>query len=1489
MTRLSQLALALALICSPHSAIAANVNLTGKWTGTATGAGPNIETGTFQVSASVTQTANALTLTVVFTGPGDVAIMSTQTAQINGTSISFGGGSDVDDIQVTGTISSNGMSGTGQSVMDTETFNGSFTLVGSHLSGSATGSEGDTLTWSLDGTSQPPPEPGKDLGSDCPGSCTVGNPVDVGTGNKFEQVADYETAGQNKLSFTRYYNSRGTFGPSTLATTLGKNWSSTYDRYLMIVSASSISVERADGQILGFNLNGGRWTSDSDVDLELTQSGSTWTLKDSSETVEIYSTVSTTEAKLTSITARNGFTETLQYNSSGQLESVTDSFNRRLNFTYQKGLLQTVSTPDGLVLTYNYTSSGVTPGVLDRLASVMYSTSPQTRQTYLYENVSLPFALTGITDENGNRYATWAYDVAGRATSSQHGKGIDLTTVAYDDSTGNRTVTNALGVSEIYKFKTLQGVPKITEIDRKATSTTSSATRFFTYDTNGYTASQTDWNGNKTSYVNDVHGQPTTITEPTRTTTISYDPTFVHLPHQIVTTGLTTTFGYDGSGNLLTRTETDTTTQSVPYATKGTTRIWKYTWQNGLIASVQTPRTDVKALTSFTYDSSGALTQMTNALSQKTEITQHTGGGLPLTIVDPNNVTTMLAYDGRLHLHTATVKTAIANLTTTYNYDPAGNLTSVQLPDGSRLTNSYDGAHRLTRVSDLFNQSIAYTLDALGDQKLINISDSTNTVKRKHSGVFDALGRILRDIGSVNQTTVHTYDNNGNALTITDPLTNKTAQAFDALNRLNKVTDPAPGGITNITFDTHDRPLTVTAPNGAKTSYVYDGFGDVIQKTSPDTGATVYHYDLDGNLAQSHDATGAVANYSYDALGRVLSTTYPSDSAENVTYTYDQTGHGFGIGRLTSVTDAAGALSRSYDERGNLLSETRTRGTVTLKSSYNYDAASRVASITYPSRWLIAYTRDAMGRVTGVTAKKPGGTAIAVASNVTYEPFGPVTGMKFGNGVTEAGTFDLDYRLQTLTDTGTTALLHLTYGYDADSNVKTIADAVAPANSQTLGYDPLSRLNSATGGYGSVVYTYDQVGNRLTEKRGTVTTNYGYKANTDLLETLTIGTTTTEIFGYSAAGNINNFNPGIMGAGSSPITGLKYNQANRLATVLAGTSTVAAYTYDASGQRIVKATGMTTLYEYDRNGHLLEEASGNGVAQVDYVYLDGMPVATVAPATGKLYFIHNDRLGTPLLATDSSQAIAWQTTYQPFGTTGTVSGLITQNLRLPGQQFDAETGFSHNGFREYIPNLGRYLESDPIGVRGGLNLYAYVHNSPVRYIDPLGLQEQEQEQLSDFGLFPGEIPPSMAQRINAEWEAVPAAYATVGVTIEGVATGVLAAPVAVEAAGIAAEQSGLVCLRFPIACEAATEVGKKLFEETTGGESPPEACNSELSCMFQALDLEVKANEMLLKSIEQAQGEGGSCALPGPSPGPHPTPGPSPSPTPGPGLPIVEP
>ena len=674
----------------------------------------------------------------------------------------------------------------------------------------------------------------------------TGKPITIGTGNMFEHAADYSTAGANPLSFTRYYNSQGkAANTSTYATTLGVNWRSTYDRYLHISpatgAATSVMAERADGQVLNFTLSGGVWTSDSDVDIQLTQSGSTWTLTDHNDNVETY-TATGNEGTLNSITARDGYAQTLSY-SGGLLSSVTDSYNRSLKFTYSAtGLLQTLSTPDNLTFTYGFTP--VTGGNV--LTTVGYSTTPATNITYQYGNASFPFALTGVIDEDGQQFLSWNYDANGWGISSQSGIGAGFTTLAYN-SNGTTTVTNAFGVADTYTFQTLQGVPKVTQISRAATSTTAAATRAFTYDTNGYLASASDWNGDLTTYVNDVHGDPTTINEAVgspvaRTTTITYDSTFVHLPDSIVTPGLTTNFTYDTSGNLLTRTLSDTTTTTAPYSTNGQSRTWTNTWSNALLASTQGPRTDVTQTTKFGYDASGALTSVTDALGHVTKITAHTGGGLPQTIVDPNGVTTQLAYDARQRLLSSTVVTAAGSLTTGYSYDAAGNLTKITLPDGSFLANTYDAAHRLTSTADALGEDVNYTLDALGDRTQINILNGSSTVVRQHSAVFDALGRVLNDIGGVGQTTAYAYDTNGNPLTVTDPLSRVTQQAFDALNRLNEIINAAKG-VTTASYDAHNRLTSLSDPNSNATSYIRDGFGDIIQQTSPDSGVAVYLYD----------------------------------------------------------------------------------------------------------------------------------------------------------------------------------------------------------------------------------------------------------------------------------------------------------------------------------------------------------------------------------------------------------------------------------------------------------------------------------------------------------------------------------------------------------------------------------------------------------------------------------------------------------------------
>src|SRR5262249_30808933 len=151
------------------------------------------------------------------------------------------------------------------------------------------------------------------------------------------------------------------------------------------------------------------------MDYTLSSSGSTWTLTGPDDTVETYS-ASGSLATLSTIVLRNGYTQTMNYTGS-QLTSVSDSYSRTLSFTYTGSVVTGVTTPDSATLPYGYS----TVAGQSLLTTVTYNTSPSTVLTYLYQNSNLPYALTGITDENGHNYATWTYDGSGRVTQEQFG------------------------------------------------------------------------------------------------------------------------------------------------------------------------------------------------------------------------------------------------------------------------------------------------------------------------------------------------------------------------------------------------------------------------------------------------------------------------------------------------------------------------------------------------------------------------------------------------------------------------------------------------------------------------------------------------------------------------------------------------------------------------------------------------------------------------------------------------------------------------------------------------------------------------------------------------------------------------------------------------------------------------------------------------------------------------------------------------------------
>jgi RHS repeat-associated protein len=190
--------------------------------------------------------------------------------------------------------------------------------------------------------------------------------------------------------------------------------------------------------------------------------------------------------------------------------------------------------------------------------------------------------------------------------------------------------------------------------------------------------------------------------------------------------------------------------------------------------------------------------------------------------------------------------------------------------------------------------------------------------------------------------------------------------------------------------------------------------------------------------------------------------------------------------------------------------------------------------------------------------------------------------------------------------------------------------------------------------------------------------------------------------------------------------------------VLNGTN-AGAYLYNAFEQRVQKTVGAAvTQFVVDRFGHLLAEANGSGAAQKEYLWLDDLPVAVVdaGGASPVLYFIHSDQLGTPQKITNASAVVIWDGVFDPFGNPAYGPGgiwntstwnnfawgadLSLTNLRFPGQYADAETALNQNWFRDYDPTIGRYVQSDPVGLEAGINTYIYADVNPVKYIDPDG-------------------------------------------------------------------------------------------------------------------------------------------------------------------------
>ena len=742
-----------------------------------------------------------------------------------------------------------------------------------------------------------------------------------------------------------------------------------------------------------------------------------------------------------------------------------------------------------------------------------------------------------------------------------------------------------------------------------------------------------------------------------------------------------------------------------------------------------------------------------NGVHETTSADYDFNTSLPISGTNAMGLTTTMGYNAAFQPSTTTLPTGVtasgsmnyATLTasSTTTYDDGGTqktLTTTTLFDGwgqtiqnvavnnAQVNTAYDAMGRMTSRTNPFTAggtpgpatTIQYDLP---NKAIITTLPDSNTVRRDYSG---------------------------NTVTTTDQVNRKIKHETDSLGRLMKVTEQDSSGTlsqeTGYSYNLLNHLMQVNQGNQLR-SYNYDALGRLLYERIPEQTATIndgtgtmwssqYTYTEFSAIATKQDARGVVTTYSYDSLHRLIQTSYNTvtgvTTAPNVTYTYDTDGvYGTSApGQLMRVNIGTDYQERyTFDSIDRIASVIKKLGTKTYTTSYQYNEASQMTQLTYPSTRAINIGHDSIGRVNALTG---------YLSNMSYNVSGQVSGLTLGNGVSETYGYDanrLQMTSQTATKSGTT-LISLTYSYQASAGQMGAGSTAGNAGqlmsisgtingtteSASYTYDNLERLTTSNqtsnGSSAQRRFAYDRWGNRTgmwdAVSGGTQIQSFTLQQSggvpTNRISSVTSGTTVS--YTYDNNGNVTN----------DGVHAYTYDSENRLVSVDSGAT--ASYAYDAHNRRYKKTVGGTvTHYVWEGNEVLAEHNGSTGAVLVDYIYSGSRMIAKVASGTTN-YFL-NDRLSMRLVLNTSGSVVGRQA-HLPFGEDFAETG-TQMKQHFTSYERDSETGTDYAVNRQYNQTVGRFLRVDlktgNIASPQSLNRYIYTKNDPVNKIDPTGLED----------------------------------------------------------------------------------------------------------------------------------------------------------------------
>jgi len=1186
------------------------------------------------------------------------------------------------------------------------------------------------------------------------GGCAVGNPCNPSNGDKFQVETDVTLPW---LEIKRYYHSAG----SVLGARLGAGWSHSHDiRIIPDQSNAPVVVSGKDGEQSSLRVASQQYVMRGEAGDVIRKDSNGSILIRADETL-----VFDQSGRLSERWKRTGGALRYSYDDQNRLSSIRHSSGRQAVLHYraggEDGLLSHI-TSDGLELVrYEYNG--------DNLVSATYTDGA--KRVYHYEDRRFPRHLTGVTQEDGQRFGWYGYDAKGRVVCSQHSAGCEQREPGVDgvrltySADGTTLVEYALGKRTTYHWDDRNtdrsGLLKRMEYN--------GAQQNWQYEASGLgrTLSSTSRRGTRTTYAYTQNGneRTTTVTEAAgtpqqRLITLRFDAANNRLI-STSTNGRVTEYRYNAARQPVqidTRDSTGTVLRSIHLAyceangpdcgyegqlqrmvdANGNVTRWSYYTQNDAGC---TPGADGQP-GSCAYRA-GDLHQLTNALGHVTTFEAYDAQGRELRRRDTNGVITDFTYHPRGWLASATVKGAIPaqDRTTQVAWTPYGKLQQIKRPAGGSVTWLYNSAQQLTDVVDGAGNSISYALDKQGNRIAESFFDSHDQLRYALGRTFNTLGLMDSSADATGNITRYAYDPQGNLEQITDPLGRITRMHYDALDRLDHITADATGLSAVMAMDhTADDALrSFTDPKRLVTRYEHDALGQATEQRSPDTGLATVNRDANGNITERTDARGVTTTYRYDALNRLTSSSGP-DPALDVAYRYDVASSGcpteerFAVGRLSEVIHARGSTVYCHDRFGQVTRKIQRVDGHSLQLHYAYNKDGQLTAVQLPDGSRAEYQRAPQGWTSSITLLRPGAQRQTLVQQVDYAPFGPVTGWTYGNGRRLQRSLDASYRVQSVMDARLGGLA-LGYTYDAAGQLQTLREGPAGRVLVSYQYDGLGRLTQASNAKGEPVqqYRWDGTGNRTSSADDGGTLAYHYSTASHRLQSAG-----QDERSYDANGNT-------LSIGSHRMT---YNAANRMDAVYQGDTLQERYSYNHLGERILRepADGGAVQTLYDELGHWVGDYGADGSPIKQAIWLDDYPVALLGPQTqaASLAYVEPDHLGTPRVVIDSERDVAiwrWPLERDAFGAHAPEEDpdgdgvAYVLNLRFPGQQYTQATGLYYNYQRDLDAATGRYVQSDPIGLAGGVSTYGYVGGNPLATMDPEGLE----------GIGPWSFPPGPAR------------------------------------------------------------------------------------------------------------------------------------------------